>query len=634
MAAARSLIAWGIPVFLAKPARDSRGQWDPHGGHRETGYWMPRGWQNTRPDSAVLERWRPGMALCAVMGHGIDVLDVDPRNDGDSSRAELVAEGVWPTVWFTASTPSGGTHEFVSALGIHSKNDVRPGLDVKAGNDGAGHGFAFIAPTLRASKVTGRIQPYRWLRPPADAMPANDGSGAQIVQLVGNPTRTRGRSHRSGGKGDAAGSAAFAALSEDEPPCSAMLKQVDVIAKGLANGGRHDAITGPLLRLVGLAEIGHQGLRRACALVEHDYVSRVADDRAGGQAEARSEFQRSLMGALSRVLGERQGFRRDVACDCFLESVATAAGDPRLFNRGSRGVTERKVLSYLHLAARKTRSRVICESQRQIAEGAFTSRPVVARALIRLEDLNWIRRTPNRNFLAPDRIRLLVPEVRAEMPTEKIAGVATPASLADGISMHGRVHHLFGPQGLSAGSAETLAALAERTGPKLRRRSDGLRLRLLQVTPGSQPSELLMDPWQGPRQIPRPARGGGRTVQELAEITGKNRSTISRHLKQLKDRGLVFEQRTSDGKRRWWRLRFDPDQIADRDQIPDTSGPTAAKHSRERRAFLTQLSGKEGSVVKRRLIGEMTALVDSRTEEVLDIVPTEDLGIDADATDE
>jgi hypothetical protein len=87
--AARVLVLWGVPLFLAKPALDSRRAWDPLGGHQKTGYWFPRGWQMSTPDPAVVGRWRPGLALCAVMGHGLDLLDVDPsqRRGGQPSRA-------------------------------------------------------------------------------------------------------------------------------------------------------------------------------------------------------------------------------------------------------------------------------------------------------------------------------------------------------------------------------------------------------------------------------------------------------------------------------------------------------------------------------------------------------------------
>ena len=74
-------------------------------------YRLPRGWQNTRPSLATVDAWRPGEALCAVMGHALDLLDVDPRNGGDEARPGLLAAGIWPSVYAVADTPSGGTHE-------------------------------------------------------------------------------------------------------------------------------------------------------------------------------------------------------------------------------------------------------------------------------------------------------------------------------------------------------------------------------------------------------------------------------------------------------------------------------------------------------------------------------------------
>jgi len=167
---ARRLIAHGIPIFAAALALGSGGAWDPTadcGGYR-----LPTGWQTTEADPRWLDptapgfadkAWRPGWALAAVMGCGLDLLDIDPRNGGDSSRAQLVSEGAWPRVYAAASTPSGGTHEFVASMKVGSRDGVLAGFDVKGGlPNGSSRGFAFIAPTLKLSKVTGQLVPYCW----------------------------------------------------------------------------------------------------------------------------------------------------------------------------------------------------------------------------------------------------------------------------------------------------------------------------------------------------------------------------------------------------------------------------------------------------------------------------------------
>src|SRR5690554_450803 len=131
---ARTLAAAGIPVFCAYPDPDS-----------DIGFRLPKNWHKTTPNPRYVDAWKPGLALCAVMGHGLDLVDLDPRNGGDAAQLN----GTMPTVYAVAATPSAGWHGFVASLGVRSKNGVLPGIDIKAGVDGEGHGFAFIAPTER-----------------------------------------------------------------------------------------------------------------------------------------------------------------------------------------------------------------------------------------------------------------------------------------------------------------------------------------------------------------------------------------------------------------------------------------------------------------------------------------------------
>jgi Bifunctional DNA primase/polymerase, N-terminal len=155
---ARSLAAADIPVFVAYPDPDKPGDYKPRGE-----------WQKTSPNPAYVDAWRPGLALCAVMGQGLDLIDIDPRNGGDPQALNRIM----PEVLAVAATPSGGEHNFVRSMGVRSRDDVLPGIDVKAGDaDGQGRGFAFIAPTVRISKTTGERAPYRWVNRPTSASSA------------------------------------------------------------------------------------------------------------------------------------------------------------------------------------------------------------------------------------------------------------------------------------------------------------------------------------------------------------------------------------------------------------------------------------------------------------------------------
>jgi hypothetical protein len=172
------LIDAGIPVFAAPPCPSgpfgeidengtvARCQRDGHGiGAVE--YDLPAKWQLTIPSRVWLERWRPGWALAAVGGHAADFLDIDPRNGGEDSFAEMIRAGQWPTVFGTQRTPSGGQHDLISPVGERKVTGLLPGIDYQGGAaDGAGRGFVWIAPTIRRSKTDGQMHAYQWTQEP------------------------------------------------------------------------------------------------------------------------------------------------------------------------------------------------------------------------------------------------------------------------------------------------------------------------------------------------------------------------------------------------------------------------------------------------------------------------------------
>jgi hypothetical protein len=149
---AHALIGLGVPIFLAQP--------DPLA---PTGYALPGRWHEAVPNPAVVDDWRPGMALGMVTGHVFDLVDVDPRSGGREDDEWM------PQAYLVADTPSGGRHYYVRCLGVESRDGAYPGVDLKSGTiEGRGRGFGFIAPTVRVSKVDGLARAYRW-RPGPEA---------------------------------------------------------------------------------------------------------------------------------------------------------------------------------------------------------------------------------------------------------------------------------------------------------------------------------------------------------------------------------------------------------------------------------------------------------------------------------
>lgn len=165
LATARYLAECGVPLFIARRAVGADGTWDTEQG--VSGYKLPSGWQHSKADPAVVDRWRAGDALCMVTGVVVDGLDVDPRAGGEASLEAMKSAGLVPRSWGQATTPSGGTHDLLSPLGERSLNGLFPGVDIKAGTADGGHGFLFIAPTVKKSKVDGEEAPYRWVVAPA-----------------------------------------------------------------------------------------------------------------------------------------------------------------------------------------------------------------------------------------------------------------------------------------------------------------------------------------------------------------------------------------------------------------------------------------------------------------------------------
>lgn len=169
---ARELAAGGVPVFVAPrcdPTRCDRRDHSPGEGHNGTGFHFPMAWEKTRADPKAIDEWHEGDGLAMVTGHLLDVLDKDVHHGGDLGWLELKNLGLIPRTYGVASTPSGGEHHLIMSLGVAKANEGNParGVDLQAGAEGGtGRAFAFIAPTVKRSKITGELRPYHWIEPP------------------------------------------------------------------------------------------------------------------------------------------------------------------------------------------------------------------------------------------------------------------------------------------------------------------------------------------------------------------------------------------------------------------------------------------------------------------------------------
>lgn len=173
----RRLEGHGVPIFARRLER-AGGKHEATS--RERGF--PPSWHLLKPGEGGLDQAQRGMAFGLITGHGIDVVDVDPRNGGDTEdvRRKLGAADV--SVLAEVRTPGGGVHFYVPSTGLRSFSCG--GVDY-LGGDAAGEGrhIVFVPPTVRPKYPNGG---YAWTRvlTPDLVPPSSMHSLADRVQHV------------------------------------------------------------------------------------------------------------------------------------------------------------------------------------------------------------------------------------------------------------------------------------------------------------------------------------------------------------------------------------------------------------------------------------------------------------------
>lgn len=180
---AHSLVEMGIPIFTCSLSENG----DPR---------PPKGYQLIRPSHDRVDRWRPGLAMCAVTGIVFDVIDVDPRNGGQLSLKRLAKTlgDNGPEIYWEVRTASGGTHLYIEALGIGTHPGFLPGIDLKGGKpDGTSRGFVFLPPTVRPSKAEGNTGVLVNYEARSELSPlGEDGCVDAIREFILNPPDKEG----------------------------------------------------------------------------------------------------------------------------------------------------------------------------------------------------------------------------------------------------------------------------------------------------------------------------------------------------------------------------------------------------------------------------------------------------------
>lgn len=186
---ARELLAAGIPIVICRP----RLGWK-HGDTR-LDVLPPAGWSVITAAECDLSRYRAGIdTLAMVGGHGVDVVDSDPKNGGS-------LDNMPPFRRFGRNrTPSGGTHDFVRSTGIGkisplTTNAGHVGDYVGGTAQGGGRALAFLPGSSRpkypgaAYEVIEALDLHALLEsdPDEDLVNVLDACGGTRAGLPGEP---------------------------------------------------------------------------------------------------------------------------------------------------------------------------------------------------------------------------------------------------------------------------------------------------------------------------------------------------------------------------------------------------------------------------------------------------------------
>jgi hypothetical protein len=106
----------------------------------------PRGFHDATTDPARVSTWdwNGGGMIGAALAPGTIVVDVDPRNGGDSTLALLEGQGKTLPPTRTVRTKSGGSHHYYNVgEGVSLRGSLGPGVDVKR----PGKGYVVVPPS-------------------------------------------------------------------------------------------------------------------------------------------------------------------------------------------------------------------------------------------------------------------------------------------------------------------------------------------------------------------------------------------------------------------------------------------------------------------------------------------------------
>lgn len=227
-------------------------------------------------------------------------IDVDAYGDKAGKASYFAAEAKWgelPATWMSTARVDGfsGIRFFRIPEGLRWPGQVGPGIETVH----VGHRYAMVWPSVHPEGNT-----YKWYRP--------DGMGSIEPPRVDDLPELPDAWIQGLTGGELAEEVAFADMAAADVQewvarhlkfgaCRPMEVVRDRLLAEMRTGSAHESLR-RLMGLIRLAEQGHSGLADAMGQIKHEFTA-TAMDRGRDAGEAEREWQRSLAGAVRRVLG-------------------------------------------------------------------------------------------------------------------------------------------------------------------------------------------------------------------------------------------------------------------------------------------------------------------------------------------
>lgn len=273
--------------------------------HEFTGWTGTAGRDPSWPDVMAWAEERADGNICLHLPDGVLGLDIDDYVDPDGTvkrGGETLASGerLWgalPCTWRTTSRDNvSGIRLYRVPRGLRWPGGFGPGTETIH----RGHRYAVVPPSIHPD--TGRT--YRWITPDGAVSltpPRVDDLPWLPTTWVVGLTQNRAATTYQGAGMDQHEIEAWLAEHNHGDPCRVMAAAIDDALEEM-RGGAHESLR-LLMRVVGAAASGHDGLYVALTMVRDAFLAEVSR-RRGGEDIARDEWRRSLCGAVDKIVGE------------------------------------------------------------------------------------------------------------------------------------------------------------------------------------------------------------------------------------------------------------------------------------------------------------------------------------------